>query len=132
MTININKINKRIGIISSLLVPLFFFLSELFHPITMDTPAKEIISAQQNSAKWLIAHIFALFALILMPFLVVRLLDFINDNKKKIVIVPYIMAIIGTILTTGLLTFDFFVYVMGKIGTKEDIIQMYDLLNNSI
>lgn len=124
-------INKTLGRISLIAVPLFFSLSELVHPITQDTILKEIRSAKNNSLSWLIAHALALLAIIFLPFLVQKLLCFIDDKKLKSSILGAALSYMGIIGVTGLLAYDFILWDAWKAGSDEIVGNYLEILNTS-
>src|SRR5512138_1541091 len=126
------RLNATLGKASMLLVPLSFSLSELFHPITLATPAEEIQSAGQYATRWLVAHLLALVALLLIPFLVMKLYDYVEEKYQKLAIPACVLAIMGTVLTTGLLVFDFVILDMSANGALDDMVALYVRLNESI
>lgn len=130
---NINQIiNKTLGRIALIIVPLFFALSELTHPITHDTIIGEIISAQENSLKWLISHLFVLIAIVFLPFLMQKLICYIDEKKIKTTIVGMALSYVGIIGVTGLLAYDFILWDAWKVGNNEVVGEYLEILNSSV
>lgn len=126
------RLNATLGKASMILVPLCFSLSELFHPITLATPVEEIQSAGQYATRWLVAHLLALVALLLIPFLVMKLCDYVEEKYRKLATPACVLAIMGTVLTTGLLVFDFVILDMSASGALDAMVALYVRLNESI
>ncbi|WP_105614743.1 hypothetical protein [Vallitalea okinawensis] len=124
-------INKTLGRIALIVVPLFFALSELTHPITQDTILGEINSAKDNSLKWLISHLFVLVAIIFLPFLINKLISYIDEKKIKTTILGVFLSYAGIIGVTGLLAYDFILWDAWKVGNNEVIGEFLEILNSS-
>jgi hypothetical protein len=128
----IEIMNKTLGRISIIVVPLFFALSELVHPITQDTILGEIQSAKDNDIRWLIAHALALIAIVFLPFLAQKLICYIDDKKVKSSILGLALSYIGIIGVTGLLIYDFILWDAWKVGNDEIVAKYLDILYNSV
>lgn len=132
MNLIVARLNATLGKASMILVPLSFSLSELFHPITMETPAEELASAGQYATRWLVAHLFALVALSLLPFLALRLCDYIRVKYQTFAVSACALALVGTVLTSGLLAFDFVILGMSANDAADAMVALYVGLNESI
>jgi hypothetical protein len=124
-------INKSMGRISIIAVPLFFALSELIHPITQNTILEEIKSAKDNSLSWIISHVLALIAIIFLPFLVQKLICFIDEKNIKSSIFGIVLSYIGIIGVTGLLAYDFILWDAWRVGSDEIVGKYLEILNTS-
>lgn len=128
----IEVMNKTLGRIALIAVPLFFALSELIHPITQDTILDEIQSAKDNDLRWVISHVLALIAIIFLPFLAQKLICYIDDRKVKSSICGLALSYIGVIGVVGLLTYDFILWDAWKTGNDNIIANYLGILNNSV
>lgn len=130
---SINEIiNKSLGRIALIVVPLFFALSELIHPVTKDTVIGEIDSAKNNSLEWLISHVFALIAIIFLPFIVQKLISFIDERKVKSSLLGICFSYFGIIGVTGILVYDFMLWDAWRVGNNEIIGNYLEILNYSV
>lgn len=126
------RLNTTIGPVALILVPLCFSLSELFHPITLETALLEIQSAGRHSTRWLVAHLFALIALLLVPFIALKLCEYIDKKYGAPAISAVSLAILGAFLTMGLLAFDFLTLDMSGISARQPMVDLYERLSRSI
>ena len=124
--------SKTIGRVALIVVPLFFALSELLHPITQDTILGEIQSAKDNDVRWMISHLLALIAIIFLPFLAQKLIYYIDDRKVKSSIFGLVLSYIGIIGIVGLLTYDFILWDAWKVGNDHVIVNYLGILNGSV
>lgn len=121
-----NNFQSHLENASLIIVPLFFALSELVHPITQDTAFKEIVSARDNSTQWIVSHLLVIVSLCFMPYLMNRIRKYINTKQVGISQVLVFITTIGLIFTVGLLMFDFMIFEMGRIGPVPEIVHLYE------
>lgn len=131
MKLNIEHMNNSLGKVALIIVPAFFTLSELCHPITMDSPLEEILSAHQNAAMWFLSHLFVLISLLFLPFLSLKLSQYIHEKWQKTYMMVYALTIFGVLCTVGLLSFDFMIMGMGQIGVTQEMADLYIYLQQS-
>lgn len=127
----IKIMNKTIGRVALIAVPLFFALSELVHPITQDTILGEIQSAKVNDLRWIVSHILALIAIVFLPFLAQKLICYIGDKKVTPSLIGLVLSYIGIMGIVGLLTYDFLLWDAWKVGNDFVIANYLNILNHS-
>lgn len=132
MYLDLKQINKSLGRISLLAVPLFFTLSEFFHPKTMDTIIGEIRSAEKYRETWLISHLFALVSIIFIPVLILKMLDLIDRKRMVPAVIFYFISNIGVIGITGLLGYDFLLYEAGLVNNDLVMSRFLSIINSSV
>lgn len=128
----IKIMNKKLGRVALIAVPLFFVLSELIHPITQDTILGEIQSANNNDLRWVVSHVLALIAIIFLPFMAQKLICYIDDRKVKSSIFGLAISYIGIIGVVGLVAYDFTLLDAWKVGDDSIIADYLGILNNSV
>nr|HPM00314.1 hypothetical protein [Bacillota bacterium] len=79
MNMTVTESIQRIRGLSLIGSPLFFLISELLHPVTQDEAVKELQSVASNHTQWYLAHMAALFAIILLPYAIQGLLVLIEE-----------------------------------------------------
>lgn len=132
MHLGLQKIRNKLGKISLVIVPLFFTLSELFHPKTMDTIIGEIESAEKYREVWFMSHIFALISIIFIPTLITKIISFIDKNRIIYTGIFYFISNIGLIGITGLLGYDFLLYDAWVVNNDHVISQFLTVINDSV
>lgn len=111
--------------------PLLFLISEIIHPETQIEAAKELSSVASNHTQWYIAHMAALFAIILLPYAIQGLLALLGEHCIILSHAAAGIISIGTIAISGLLAFDLITWVMAVNGSKEEMIRLYEAITQS-
>lgn len=120
-----------LGKASMILSPLLFLVSELIHPVSQTETVKELESVVSNSSAWFTAHILALFAIALLPFAVLNLMNYIHGKSSVAGYIGVISTFLGIVGVTGLTAFDLMVWQMGSNGASEEMINLYDKLTQT-
>ncbi len=126
------KKNKSIGKVSLIMAPLFFFLSEIFHPRSETDTVKELMAVANNYTVWYFAHIFALIAIVFLPFVLLNLMHYIDNRNISIGHMGYIFSIIGVIGVSGYTAFDLMVWQIGINPNQEIMVNLYDQITQSL
>jgi hypothetical protein len=111
--------------------PLLFLISEIIHPETQAEAAKELASVASNYTQWYIAHLAALFAIILLPFAIQGLLALLDGYGYVLSRVAAALISVGTVAVSGLLAFDLITWVMAENGSREEMIGLYEAITKS-
>lgn len=127
----LNK-NKYIGRASLIVTPLFFFLSEIFHPRSETDTVKELMAVAENYTEWYMAHLFALIAIVFIPFAVLNLMRYIDNRNIAIGHMGYVFSILGVIGVSGYTAFDLIVWQIGIHPNQEVMVSLYDQITQSL
>jgi hypothetical protein len=111
--------------------PLLFMISEIIHPETQSEAVKELASAAANHEQWYIAHLAALFAIILLPFAIQGLMALLGEYSYVLSRVAAALISVGTVAVSGLLAFDLITWVMAENGSREEMIRLYMAITQS-
>jgi hypothetical protein len=111
--------------------PLYFLISELLHPVTQSEAAKELQSVASNHIQWYLAHMAALFAIILLPYAIQGLLALLGERSLILSRTAAGLISVGTVAVSGLLAFDLITWVMAVNGSREEMIRLYDAITQS-
>lgn len=111
--------------------PLLFLISEIIHPETQNEAAKELASVASNHTQWYIAHMAALFAIILLPYAIQGLLALLGEHSFTLSHAAAALISVGTVAVSGLLTFDVITWVMAVNGSRGEMIRLYESITQS-
>ncbi|HPW40830.1 MAG TPA: hypothetical protein PLW98_04900 [Bacillota bacterium] len=131
MNMTVTESIQRIRGLSLIGSPLFFLISELLHPVTQDEAVKELQSVASNHTQWYLAHMAALFAIILLPYAIQGLLVLIGEHSLILSRTAAGLISVGTVAVSGLLAFDLITWVMAINGSREEMIRLYDAITQS-
>lgn len=124
--------NKLLGKISLIITPLFFFLSEVIHPRSETDTIKELMSVANNYSVWFFAHIFALIAIIFIPFAILSLFNYINNKNMTLGYIGCIFSFIGIVGVSGYTAFDLIVWQLGVNPNQEAMVSLYNQITNTL
>lgn len=126
------SINKNLGKASMIITPLFFFLSEIIHPRSETETVKELMSVANNYWVWYFAHIFALIAIIFLPFAILNLINYIDNKNISTYYIGCILSFIGIVGVSGYTAFDLIVWQIGINPNQEAMINLYEQITQSL